>query len=147
MVISMILLLLIPIFLLVSCAMEEGKGNSYPEIESYSPKGKEIEVQFMSIASFSLMCRDKETPQERIIYRAYLNGVIKCDSEKGEGAYACQFYNFIENRGIIFQYQFSDTKYEHTVKLTCTDEPVGGYPARTVEKVWTVKVKGINVAP
>ncbi len=140
-----VLFIIFMIIFLYSCAVSEGEGNSYPQVVTYSPKSKEVEVQFMGIASFSLKCTDRETPEERIVYRAYLDGVIKCDSAKKMGGNNCRFYDFMETTGISFQYQFSEKNYEHTVKLTCSDEPVGGYPARTVEKVWKVKVKDFTV--
>ncbi len=140
---------LLSMFIMISCAIEGGKGNSYPVIENYSPKKREMEVEFMSMVQFSLKCKDRETPDEEIVYKAYLNGAEYCDSESKTGSGYCNFINtgFFEETGIQFSYTFGGPEYDYEVKLTCTDKPVGPYPANTVEKVWKIKVRGLQTNP
>jgi len=111
--------------ILCSCGAYKGKGNAYPEVINYSPTDKNITCQYTCYTSFSLECKDQETPQERLKYRAYVDGVLQKEETEIEGAFT-------------FEYIFSNIGWTYEVKLSCTDEPVGEYPARTVERVWYV---------
>ncbi len=112
-------------FVICSCGAYKGKGNAYPEVISYSPTDKDIVCQYMCYLTFSLECKDQETPQEKLTYRAYIDGVLQKEETDVKGAFT-------------FEKLFSNTGWTYKVKLSCTDEPVGGYGAKTVERVWNV---------